>query len=55
MGYKPKFIITIASVAVSPKLIAAAQHGIKIVKEWGMSLESIYVHDIIPISATFEG
>ena len=36
-------------------MIAAAQRDIEIVKERGMTLDSIYGHDIIPISTIFEG
>ncbi len=36
-------------------MIAAAQRDIEIVKERGMALDSIYGHDIIPISTIFQG
>ena len=38
----------------SQKTLAAAQHDIDIVKERGMSLESVFSHDILPTSIIFE-
>ena len=44
-----------ASITVSPKMMAAAQLDIEIVRERGMSLDSIYDHEFLPVSTIFEG
>lgn len=39
---------------VTLKTIAAAQRDFETVKERRMELESIYAHDILPVSSLFE-
>lgn len=51
---KPDTEANVSSVATS-KSIALAHRNIEIVRERGMELESIYAHDILPVSTLFDG
>ena len=44
-----------SAVIISAKMTAAAQRDIDIAKERGMDIETIYSHDVFPISPIFEG
>jgi hypothetical protein len=55
MDYKVPTESTVSATPVSPKSLAAAQRSIDILKQRGMSLELIYLHDILPSSIIFEG
>ncbi len=55
LDYKSSAETPVTTAVVSQKTLAAAQRDIDIVKERGMSLESIYSHDILPTSIIFEG
>ena len=55
LDYKSSSGVQVSTTAVSQNMLAVAQRDIDIVTERGMSLESIFSHDILQNSIIFEG
>ena len=55
MDYNPHNETTAPAACVSDKILAAAQRNIDILKQRGMSMESIFSYDFLPSSIIFEG